>query len=350
MDFFEVIIIDLGVIALVAFSILGLRRITDRGYMQDALGKMMAIRRVRISYYIILFYLVVGLLELIRIPHPVQGPGDIKIENPSLIDLVFLGTEKERTYSAPFGSVALGIKEGTENDPLNKVKGIHILGTDINGNDVFLKILKGANTALLLAFGVVMVSFPIGIILGMLAGYFGGWVDDLIQWLYTTIASVPWLLFVIAFLMVFGRGIFWISLAMGLTGWVELARLIRGETLKIKNLVYIRAARAAGLSHLRILIRQILPNLMHLVIILITLSASNIILAESILTFIGIGVEPGTASWGAMLTEAQNELMRSPTIWWIFVAGSFVGIFPLVLCLNIFGDALRDALDPRLTN
>jgi peptide/nickel transport system permease protein len=195
---------------------------------------------------------------------------------------------------------------------------------------------------------VVLISFPIGIALGVMAGYFGGWADDLIQWLYTTIASIPWLLFIIAFLMVFGRGLFWIIVAIGITSWVDLARLIRGETMKLKNMDYITAARAVGVPVPRILYRHIVPNLQYLIIITFTLSTSSVILAESVLTFIGIGVEPGTASWGVMLVEAQKELTRTPPIWWVFAGSSFLGILPLVLSLNIFGDALRDALDPRI--
>jgi len=129
---------------------------------------------------------------------------------------------------------------------------------------------------------------------------------------------------------------------------VGLCRLIRGETMKNKNLDYIAAARASGIPVRRILGAHLMPNLMHLVIISFTLSSSSIILAESILTYIGIGVEPGTTSWGVMLIEAQRELMRTPPIWWVFAASSFLGILPLVLSLNIFGDALRDALDPKL--
>jgi peptide/nickel transport system permease protein len=218
----------------------------------------------------------------------------------------------------------------------------------VNGYDVFYTIFKGAGTALILSFGTSVIAFPLGIILGMLAGFFGGWIDDLIQWLYTTVASIPWLLFVIAFLMVFGREIYWICLAFGLTSWVGIARLIRGETMKIKQLDYILAAKATGIPTLRILYKHLLPNVVYLIIIDFTLFSSSVILAESVLTFIGIGVQPGTASWGVMLVEAQQELMRSPAIWWIFFGGSFVGILPLVLSLNIFGDALRDALDPRL--
>lgn len=316
-------------------------RLSRGSYAADALRRMYKKSRVQIAFYIILFYFFIGFVDQIKIP----GSGEIR--DPSLLDYVGKTLVKERTYSAPFASRVTGVT-GDENDPRSVVKGTHLLGTDVNGYDVFFQVMKGSGTALKLAFGVVLISFPIGILLGMIAGFFGGIVDDLIQWLYTTVASIPWLLFVIAFLMVFGRGIFWIIIAIGITGWVGLARLVRGETMKLKNLDYIVAARAAGVPLPRILLRHLLPNLQYLIVISFTLEASSVILAESVLTFIGIGVEPGTASWGVMLVEAQKELTRTPPIWWVFAGSSFLGIVPLVLSLNIYGDALRDALDPRL--
>lgn len=308
-----------------------------------------AVRRIKSrpvvlgSLFVIGIFFTVGFLDQIKIPD------ETRIRSRSLIDLLFQSMPQERTYSAPFAKTVTGVDVDEDNPKeKNRVQGVHLLGTDINGYDMIYNLSKGAGTALLLSFGTSFISIPIGIFLGILAGYFGGWIDDVIQWLYTTVASIPWLLFVIAFLMVFGRGLFWIIVAIGITAWVDLARLIRGETLKIKNLDYVTAAHATGTPHPVILFRHILPNLGYLIVITFTLAASNVILAESILTFIGIGVEPGTTSWGVMLVEAQKELTRDPPIWWVFVGASFAGIMPLVLALNLFGDALRDAFDPRL--
>lgn len=298
-------------------------------------------RRIRVSIYVLAAYLLIGYVDLFRFSF------DDSIDAMSPIDLLFSGVPRERTYSAPFADVVL---LGGDEDAAaieNQVRGVHILGTDVNGYDVAYNVVKGCSTALLLMIGTMAISFPVGLGLGILAGYFGGWIDDVVQWLYTTIASIPWLLFVLAFLLVFGRNLFWICLAFGLTSWVELARLARGETLKLREMNYIRAARAAGVSTARILWRHLTPNLSHVAIITFTLTASSIVLAESVLTFIGIGVQPGGASWGRMLVEAQVELVRSPPIWWVFAGASLLGIFPLVLTLNLVGDALRDALDPR---
>ncbi|MBI3395748.1 MAG: ABC transporter permease [Spirochaetia bacterium] len=337
-----VVLTDLAIASAAGIIVWSLVRLARQEYMADAMESLKSRRRVRIAFYVACVYFGIGLLDQIAIP------GLDPIRDKSVLDVAFSVIPQERTYSAPFASFVTGITPGTEQEPVNRVKGIHLLGTDVNGYDVLYNVTKGSGTALILAFGTSFVTFPIGILLGIMAGYFGKRTDDLIQWLYTTISSIPWLLFVIAFLMVFGRGLLWICLAIGLTSWVDLARLIRGETLKQKSLDYVTAARAAGIPTFRILIRHLLPNMMHLVIITFTLSSSSVILAESILTFIGIGVEPGTASWGVMLVEAQKELMRSPRIWWVFGGASFVGILPLVLSLNVLGDALRDALDPRL--
>ncbi len=283
----------------------------------------------QISIYIIFIYFFIALLDVIAWR---DGSGI----NKSILDRIFfdvLKIQKERTYTIPFGIFI------TDSRHFEKPLGFHLLGTDINGNDVFVQTLKGAKIALLLSLGVNLVAFPIGIFLGLLAGYFGGIIDDFIQWFYTTVASIPWLLFVITFLMLFGRGIFWIILAIGLTSWVELARLIRGETLKIRELSFISAAKVIGKSHLGILIEEILPNNLHIIRITFALSTSHIILAETVLTFIGIGIDPGSSSWGVMISEAQRELMRDPPIWWNFISASFLGIFPLILALNILAES-----------
>ncbi len=332
---------DFAILTVTGLFVFWVIRQTRKEYLADAVRRLRRERRVMIALGVILAYFLVGLLDSILVP----GTG--KIQEASVLDLILSFLTKEKTYSAPFADRVTGIMLGTENDPVNLVGGIHLLGTDVNGYDVFFKVLKGCRTALYLSFGSSLIAFPIGILLGVLAGFFGGWLDDLIVWLYTTVASIPFILFVIAFLTVFGRDLLWICVAFGLTSWVGLARLIRGETMKHKNLDYITAARATGIPTFRILWRHLVPNLMHLVIITFSLASSSIILAESVLTFIGIGVEPGTDSWGIMLVEAQQELTRTPSVWWVFAGSSFAGILPLVLCLNIFGDALRDALDPR---
>ncbi|MFN3604173.1 MAG: ABC transporter permease [Leptonema sp. (in: bacteria)] len=282
----------------------------------------------KISYTIIIIYIIIGALDLIEFKNE-DG------RTLSLLDRIFYDIfqiKKERSYTQPFGYLFEKSKY------FDKPEGFHLLGTDINGNDVLLQTLKGAKTALLLSLGVSLVSFPIGILLGLIAGYFGKFIDEFIQWFYTTIASIPWLLFVITFLMIFGKGIFWIILAIGLTSWVELARLIRGETLKLRELAFIKSAKITGKTHRKILLEEILPNTYPIIKITFILSSSHVILAETVLTFIGIGVEPNSISWGIMIAESQRELMRDPPIWWNFFSASFLGILPLLLALNFVSE------------
>ena len=181
----------------------------------------------------------------------------------------------------------------------------------------------------------------------MCAGYFGKRVDDGIQYVYTVANSVPDILLLISLVLVLGRGLMQICIALGITGWVGLCRLVRGETLKHRDREYVRAARALGVSNARIMIRHILPNLLPIVIISAVLGFSGLVLSETILTYLGVGVPPEMGSWGNMIDAARLELAREPAIWWQLTSASNA-LFLLVLSCNILGDALRDAVDPRL--
>lgn len=244
-----------------------------------------------------------------------------------------------------------------------------ILGTDIQNRSVFYRTLYGCRTALLITVFTSLLSLSIGISLGVISGYFGGWVDEAVTWLVSTISSVPWILLVLAlgfvlkdqglgFLARVGPhswgyddagderkfpGILVIILSLGLTDWVGVCRLIRGEVLRQRALDYVSAGRALGLSQPRILFLHVLPNCLHLVIITFTLSAVGYIQAEVALTFLGIGISEAP-SWGRMIDDAKTEFLRG--VWWNF-AGATVAIGILSLALSLLGDALRDVLDPR---
>lgn len=248
---------------------------------------------------------------------------------------------KERTYSEPLATMTTG-----EPTP-RPLKERHLLGTDGVGDDVLYLTLKGCRTALLLGGLTSLIATPLALALGMLAGYFGKVVDDVVQYIYSVLASIPSILLLIALMMVMGRGLVQLCIALGVTSWVGLCRLTRGETLKHRDRDYVRAARAMGLSHARILIKHILPNLLPVVIISVTLGLSNLVLAEAILSYLQLGVPPGVGSWGNMIDGARLELAREPIIWWNLLSAS-VALFILVLAFNILGDALRDAIDPRL--
>ena len=248
---------------------------------------------------------------------------------------------KERTYSAPMATMTTG-----EPRP-HKLKAKHLLGTDGVGDDVLYLTLKGCRTAILLGGLTSLIVTPLALLFGMMAGYFGKRVDDAIQYIYTVLDSIPGILLLIAMMMVLGRGIVQMCIALGVTSWVGLCRLSRGETLKHRDREYVRAARALGASHSRILVRHILPNLMPIVIISVTLGISGLILSEAILSYLQLGVQAGVGSWGNMIDAARMELAREPVIWWNLMSAS-TALFILVLAFNIFGDALRDAIDPRL--
>ena len=267
---------------------------------------------------------------------------DTPTEEPkTILDRLFTHVPQERTYSAPFATMTTGEPQ------LHVLQGWHLLGTDGNGKDVLYQALKGCRTAMIIGGFTSLLVTPMALLFGMSAGYFGKRVDDAVQYTYTVLASIPDILLLIALLLVFGHGLDNLCYALGITSWVGLCRLVRGETLKHREREYVRAARALGVSPMRILARHILPNLLPLVIISITLGFSGLVLTESILSYLGIGVEAGTGSWGNMIDAARLELAREPVVWWNLAAAS-TALFLIVLAFNLFGDALRDALDPRL--
>ena len=241
----------------------------------------------------------------------------------------------------------------------------HVFGTDKVGQDVFYQILKSVRTALVIGLVTTLVTLPLAILLGIFAGYFRGWVDDLIQYVYTTLSSIPGVLLIAAAVLMMQVIIDthpqWFATAaeradlrllalcfiLGLTSWTGLCRLLRGETLKLRELEYIQAAQAFGVADLRIILRHILPNLMHIVIISLVMDFSGLVLAEAVLSYVGIGVDPTMISFGTMINNARLEMAREPMVWWSLSA-AFVFMLALVLAANLLADALRDAFDPRM--
>jgi peptide/nickel transport system permease protein len=228
-----------------------------------------------------------------------------------------------------------------------------LFGTDFLGQSTLRKTIYGAKTSITVAMCASIISLLIGVPLGAIAGYFRGWVDDAIVWLFTTLNTIPYILLVMAFAVVlrdktiFGweiRGITAVYLAIGLTSWVGICRLIRGEIIKRKENEYVLAAQALGCSNRRIIFKHLLPNVFHVIIINFSLQFVSFIHAEVILSFLGLG-ETDKPSWGAMIDAARTELARN--VWWEMAAAT-LAIFFISLALNIFGDALRDCLDPKL--
>jgi peptide/nickel transport system permease protein len=180
--------------------------------------------------------------------------------------------------------------------------------------------------------------------LGALAGYFGGWIDELITWFYTTLSNIPSILLILSLSLVLGKGLVAINIALGVSGWIAMCRLIRGEFLKHKEREYVQAARSLGAGHARRIFIHILPNVFHLIIISFSFLFVSAIKTEVVLSYLGLGVQ-GIPSWGTMIDESKLELARG--VWWQLGAAT-VAMLIVVLALNVVGDALRDCLDPKL--
>ncbi len=240
----------------------------------------------------------------------------------------------------------------------------HLLGTDLTGNDVLYQSLKSIRTAFVIGTLATVATLPLAVVLGVLAGYFKGWVDELIQYLYTVLSSVPNVLLIAACVLMvqvfldknpdlFETGaeradlkLFLLCAVLGLTGWASLARLLRGETMKLRELEYVQAAAAFGVGHARIMARHIFPNVAHLMLIVTVLEFSSLILYEAVLSYVGVGVDPSMNSFGGMINLARNEMSRDPVVWWSF-ASAFTFMVSVVLAANLFADGVRDAFDPR---
>jgi len=243
---------------------------------------------------------------------------------------------RESSYSAPLAKTEFVDKEV-------ELKFRHLLGTTRTGYDTFYMTLKGAKPGVIIGILPLLIAIPLALLLGVSAGYFGGRVDDFVVYFYTTISSIPGLLLLIALITVFGQGLPQIALGLGITGWIGLCRLVRGESLKLREMEYVQAARCLGVSDAKIIRNHIIPNLMHLVIITGILAFTGLVLTESILSYLGIGLD---FSWGAMIDQARAELSREPAIYWNLLSAS-IGLFLLVFSVNVVGDAVRDVLDPR---
>ncbi len=240
----------------------------------------------------------------------------------------------------------------------------YVLGTDKVGEDVLYKSIKSIRTGILIGTLTTIVMLPFAIFFGIFAGYIGGFVDDIIQFIYTTLYSIPSVLLIASAILmlqvymannptnfenVYERAdlrLFFLCMILGLTSWTGLCRLLRGESMKLREIEYVQASQTFGLSKISIIIRHIIPNIMHIVIITVVLDFSALVLAEAVLSYVNIGVDPSTYSWGNMINAARLEMSREPIVWWPLFA-AFVFMFILVLFANLFSDVVRDAFDPR---
>lgn len=247
---------------------------------------------------------------------------------------------------------------------LSLAQNYHVFGSDRTGNDVYYQALKSIRTAFVIGTLSTIATLPLAVGLGILAGYLRGWVDEVVQYLYTLLSSIPNVLLIAACVLMmqvfidthpdlFETGaeradvrLFLLCVILGLTGWATLCRLLRAETMKLCALDYVQAAHAFGVSTTRIMARHIFPNVVHLIIITTVLDFSALILYEAVLSYVGVGVDPSMNSFGGMINLARTEMSRDPLVWWSFAA-AFTFMVTLVLAANLFADGVRDAFDPR---
>ena len=240
----------------------------------------------------------------------------------------------------------------------------HVLGTDKVGGDVLYETLKSIRTGVLIGVLTTLVMLPISIALGVSAGFFRGWIDDIIQYIYTTLNSIPSVLLISATVLIVqvildnhpdwfqstlersDLRLLFLVVILGVTSWTGLCRLLRAETLKISQIDFVKASKAFGVSNFNIIRKHIIPNLMHIILISVVLDFSGLVLAEAVLSYVGVGVDPTMYSWGNMINQARLEMAREPMVWWsLFSAFIFMSV--LVLSANLFSDRIQLVLDPR---
>lgn len=339
--------------------------------------QVMASRMGATTALILALYAGIGLLDSLhyveRLPEQPGRSAQYSGEVLSALDALLtpLRVNVEKTYSAPlathlYAKDTVRGADGVERRdyPPLEHPGAHWLGTDKVGQDVLYLSLKSIRTGLLIGTLTTLVMLPFALVLGIAAGYFGGRIDDAIQYLYTTLNSIPGVLLIAAAVLVVQVQIeahaelfdtaaarsdvrlLALCAILGVTGWTGLARLLRAEALKLRELEFVQAARAFGVTDARILLRHLLPNVMHLVLITVVIDFSGLVLAEAVLSYVGVGVDPGMISFGNMINGARLELAREPVVWWQ-LAAAFAFMFVLVLAANLFADQVRDALDPK---
>jgi peptide/nickel transport system permease protein len=218
----------------------------------------------------------------------------------------------------------------------------HLLGTDQVGRDTLSRIVYGARISLMVGLFAVIIAASIGIVMGLLAGYFMGPIDAVISYLVDGMLSIPYVLLAMALVATFGASFKNVFIVLGVTSWPVYARLIRTEVLRIREMDYVTSAKAIGMSHSKILCSEIFPNLFNSIIVVCTIQTATMIIAESFLSFLGLGVQPPIPSWGGMLADGRAHLL---SLWWLATFPG-IAIFASALGINLFGDGLRDILDP----
>ncbi len=271
-------------------------------------------------------------------PNKLRFVDSYRIEGKSVIY-----TQGHREKVIELASLAGG-KEYREKDPPFIVSRRFILGTDQYGRDILSRVIYGSRISLSIGFLVVLISVTLGTVVGVSSGYFGGIVDTVLMRLVDILIAFPALFLILIIIATFGNSIFLIVITLSFTGWMGVARIVRSQVLSLREQEFILAAKSLGLSHLRVIFRHLVPNTLTPVIVAATLRIGSIILTEAGLSFLGLGVQPPTPSWGNIINEGRDSLLNH---WWISTFPG-VAILSTVVCFNLIGDGLRDALDPRM--
>lgn len=273
--------------------------------------------------------------------HPEQ-PSVIAIQSYQLLgDSLRYTDELSRSFTVHTSVLAGKSEKEWHGSPL------YILGSDMYGRDILSRLIYGARVALMVALIAESISIVIGILLGALAGFFRGWVDDLIMWLTNVTWSVPTILLVIAFSVILGNGLWQTFVAIGISGWVDITRVVRGQFFSLREVEYVEATRALGFGTFRTIFRHMLPNTLGPVMVVATAGFATAIIFEASLSFIGLGVQPPNPSWGSMINDGRGFMFAGTAL--ELVTYSCLALAITVYAFNLFGDGLRDAVDPKTT-
>jgi len=296
---------------------------------------------------------------------PAQPPGAWQRLLQNRIALWSMAVLAGIVFLAVLGPILFRTKPlDTSPDQYAKPSLTHFFGTDVNGHDVFARVLEGARISLVVGFCGAMISLFVGTAYGMVAGYAGGRADSIMMRAVEILYAIPRLIIIILAVFIFDHylkdavktihkgafvgytTIFILILSLGLMEWLTMARIVRGQVLALKSQQFVSAARALGQSHVQIILRHLLPNLVGIVIVYLTLTIPSVILDESFLSFLGLGIQPPQASWGSLLSDGAMVINPIKSYWWLlFFPAATMSV--TLLALNFLGDALRDALDPR---
>lgn len=349
---------DYLVFVLIISIILFMIQIRKTSHLTLIKHKVRSKKRYIISFFVLMIFSGIAFLDTLHFKEASS------YRTISVLDKILspFDTITESTYSAPLARKSFVPEitlqpDGrlTENFPELNYPAKHLFGTDKVGQDVLYMVLKSIRTGLIIGTITTLIMLPFALLFGMWAGYFRGWVDDIIQYIYTTLSSVPGVLLIAAAIVSLQAKVeenpdlrlIILCIILGVTSWTTLCRLIRGETLKLREAEFVQAAIVLGVRPFNLIRRHILPNLMHIVIITVILDFSTLVLAEAVLSYVGVGVDPTTFSFGNMINAARLEMARDPIIWWPLTF-AFIFMFALVFAANIFSEALQEALNPRM--